>query len=684
MNRCIFHVLVVTGAFLSQSMAQTLPPEFPKGIKRTWHSFGGKQQEFVIIDVLRDQSVTVAPDLASSQRGSSSWNSLHPVDRAWLQNAFLWRDQQNAGAGNASANIVPFPANPDRTLIGGPAISEFYGSAAASPKYLVALYLWWWHELGYLQIDRRKGEEDQLEFLMEKVDDAFKREDSLNFNQSAGFEKALRDFFAEVYPDTGGFSFYESVNLSPESLHHHTRSGDLTLMGVREFTRGQKYADFIAVIDVSENGRIEFIHDGNRIIGQMNPVTPAHPSYRDFSRSGWGWSNDPATWEIKILNEPMLPLDYQKGETQFFVDAMNRLSLWIVRPCKYTAKQFVGTPAPPVPAMPVALPDPRETPKSEIKQPVARDPQFFITRRRTFYREVSSPPLAPASRTWTDLSGRTIDARFAAFDRAVDGSLIAKVATTGGPASLTVSQLSSVDVAYLTFLSFDRKLNQAPPLRSGTLSYRIESAKAGSFEIKIHYGNLQCQVVVRPIKDSNTKDEGLLDKARNLVLGDDEYRLEIDYPLFTYRTTSTAAPTPMKPEDLVVNLPGNLFGKPAPDDIVTWVFRANPAEHGGLPCRLMLDLEKRGLAGPGFTGAGKMAVFSTEESMYVWKILCNDPGVPASALLQSMKPFADKWYEAGVIPMDVRMTHLLDPQASVRLQLTGYDFSVAPPELSLK
>lgn len=687
MNR--LPLIAISGGLVllvSESSAQSIPPDFPRGVKRVWYSFGGKQQEFVIVDVIRGQSVTVAPDLTSTQRGTSQWGSLHPFDRAWLENAFLWGEQQNALAGNASTNVVPVPVNPDRTLIGGPALSEFYGGAASSRHYLVALYLWWWHELGFLEIEPGKDPQDQLKLLMKKVDDSFKREESLNLYQAADFEKALRDLFAELHPENGGFSFLRSEYLCPEFLHHHTRGVDLTLLGVWQFARGQKYVDLVAVIDVSETGRIEFIHRGNRVVGQLIPVTSAHRSYRDFIVNGRMWNKDPVAWEIQILNENLLPLDYQKGETQFFVDATNRLPLWVVHPSKYTAKQFVGTPAPPVPAMPVTLPDPgpQEKPKPVTTTKVDRDQEFFLTRRKVGRRTTSRTAFVPALRTWKDLGGRTIEARFVDFERSIDGSLLAIVATAGGKASLSVSQLSPADVVYLNFVLFDRRARELPPLRSGSLTYLLESAKAGGFEIKIHYGNLRCRTTVRMVPGARQKDEeDLLEKARDLVLGEDEYRLDVDYPLFAYRASGANAPNPLTAEDLIVNLPGATLGKPEPDDFLALYRKADSSEHLGLPCRVMLDLEKPGLSGPGFTGAGKVAAFSTEESMFVWKILCNDPNVPGSSLLQSLKPFAEKWYEGGVIPMDVRMTHKLDPEASVRLQLTGNDFTTGAPEFSI-
>jgi hypothetical protein len=673
-RHCLLSFLAwMSGLFISVS-AQTIPPDFPKGVKRTWYSFGQGPGDYTILQIDRGRQVTVTAKPGSSSSMVTTWYSLHPYDRAWLENIYLWLDQQRTPPeGSAAGSMVLAPANPNRFRIHDPVITD--AISTKWNKLVVASYLWWWHDLNYLLIEDGKDREDQLEFLIEALDDTFDKDVDATIHDFAAFQASLKACFEKTYGGLAGFSVLEQALVSPEVLHQQVRGVDLAMLGVVVLNGSREYGGRVALLDVSETGKIEFIHNGNLVVGQLTLVDPSQDRRRQLG---------PIAWKIEILNEASLPGDYAKGATEFYLDPGKRGTLWLVRPCRYSAKEFAHQPAPTIPAPDMSIYLPKSDPQSP--PPVfKRNPYFFNE-----YHSVSgfeAPRRQGAiTRKWTDANGRSTEARFVGFGRrglAEPAGISIDPGT--GPIFLNLEQLGAPDAAFVRFLALDQVTEYGRELgaKAGTLTYYLNSPEGPVYEVKVHYGNNQCLATVRELETKDGDEEkGIVEKAREFVFGSGGYTLAVDYERFAYKTTDGAGTKRFLPEDLKSRIHHSTFVTGQPQNIVTWINRAALVEHLGLPCRVMVDLEKVQLAAPGFNGAGKVALFSRHEATFVWKMLCSDSAVPGSSLMQSFKPFADAWYAGSIIPMDVRMVHSLNPALSIRLQLVDYDFNTPAPEVT--
>lgn len=668
--------IFVSGAFTPIG-AQTIPPEFPKGVKRTWISFPGGAREYTITRVVRNSDVTVSSDPEGRSQRTTQWAMLHPYDRGWLESVYLWMDQQRPGTGNqpAGAFVAP-PVNPPRLNIGNPVLSARYGQNG-NRKFLIASFLWWWHELGYLQIEEGKDAEEQMEFLIEMLDETFKEDAGFGIYDFAAFQVSLKGCFDRIYSGLGGFSVLEHSFVAPEILHHHVQGADLALLGVFVVNGNDEWVDRIALLEVSDTGKIEFIHRGNRVVGQLELVDPQQDRRRKLGS---------IAWQIRILNESALPDEYRKGETEIYLDPEKRLSLWLVRPGKYAAKEFAIHPVPPIPAPDMSIHLPKTDPQIAPTTPTAfkRNPAFFVSRHHL--SGLTAPRFQlQMKRMWTDANGRSIEARFVGFERPnpLEPSGI-KIDPGAGPVFLKLEQLGAADLAFVRFLAVDQatQFQWEMGVRAGRLTYHLTPAEGPGYEVKINFGNNQCIATVQEIETSGGSEEkGLVEKARELVLGPDVYTLAVDYERFAYKTSVGNGTKKLLPEDLNSKLYAPRPGDGKPDNLLSWINRAAPVEHMGLPCRAMVDLQKIGFAAPGYTGAGKVAIFPAHGATFVWKLLCADPAVPGSSLLRAFQPFAESWYAGSLIPMEIRMVHSLNSDLSVRLQLVDYDFTVPAPEV---
>jgi hypothetical protein len=169
--------------------------------------------------------------------------------------------------------MVLAPANPNRFRIHDPVITD--AISTKWNKLVVASYLWWWHDLNYLLIEDGKDREDQLEFLIEALDDTFDKDVDATIHDFAAFQASLKACFEKTYGGLAGFSVLEQALVSPEVLHQQVRGVDLAMLGVVVLNGSREYGGRVALLDVSETGKIEFIHNGNLVVGQLTLVDPS-------------------------------------------------------------------------------------------------------------------------------------------------------------------------------------------------------------------------------------------------------------------------------------------------------------------------------------------------------------------------------------------------------------------------